>query len=415
MDTRRHSYIHSAVHNAKQINRTKYFLTFVTIFCTILSVFLIRVNLSQKGNISSFAKTIFWLLNSTSGVLIIAYPWWLTTRNSILYYKRLEFCCVSVVLVVYVLVIVRTVLAPVEHINNTDPSITSVGFRIVSLLYWVSLLVGFFIFMPFMIRRHRLFNSGRTQLALVCFVVPCVILAICSVVLQEWIGDGFLISTSPVILIVLYYATKIAHAVFNEPEANGVEFNEAYIIIAGFVPLWLGLTLGKSLLEVINQGNVFGTLVTVMFWRVIIWIFEVMCAEIGRKATRMSDEAIFSFCAIYTGAVYAEFIFLSVEFNSSEFYLLLLLEFLTIVFWQGGRIIDIQQWIVQYLPSNWFITQKFKAGWLVVIGEMPGEIADRCSHFSGTTDIPPDVALSLIRSRAVVVQVSHDFRRCMIR
>jgi hypothetical protein len=129
-----------------------------------------------------------------------------------------------------------------------------------------------------------------------------------------------------------------------------------------------------------------------------------MCAEIGRKATRMSDEAIFSFCAIYTGAVYAEFIFLSVEFNSSQFYMLLLLEFCTIVFWQGGRIIDIQEWIVRYLPSNRVIAQKFKAGWLVVIGEMPGEVAERCSHFSGE-DTPPDVALSLIRSRAVVVQV----------
>eukprot|EP00603_Paraphysomonas_imperforata_P008293 CAMPEP_0114421826 /NCGR_PEP_ID=MMETSP0103-20121206/5287_1 /TAXON_ID=37642 ORGANISM="Paraphysomonas imperforata, Strain PA2" /NCGR_SAMPLE_ID=MMETSP0103 /ASSEMBLY_ACC=CAM_ASM_000201 /LENGTH=1351 /DNA_ID=CAMNT_0001590377 /DNA_START=358 /DNA_END=4413 /DNA_ORIENTATION=- len=303
------------------------------------------------------------------------------------------------------MVILRTLFAPVEHINNTDPSITSMRFRVVSLLYWVAMLGGFFVFMPYMIRRHRLFNSGRTQLALVCFVLPCVLLAMCSVVLQEWMGSGFLISSSPVILIVLYYAVKIAHAIFNEPEANGVEFNEAYIIIAGFVPMWLGSTLGKALLEVINQGNVFGTLVIVMFWRVIIWIFEVMCAEIGRKATRMSDEAIFSFCAIYTGAVYAEFIFLSVEFNSTQFYLLLLLEFATIVFWQGGRIIDIQQWIVQYLPSTCYVTQKFKAGWLVVIGEMPGEVAERCSHFSGT-EYPPDVALSLIRSRAVVVQIT---------
>ena len=105
----------------------------------------------------------------------------------------------------------------------------------------------------------------------------------------------------------------------------------------------------------INQGDVFGTIVIVTFWRVVIWIFEVMCAEIGRKATRMSDEAIFSFCAIYTGAVYAEFIFLSVEFNSRQFYMLLLLEFGTIVFWQGGRIIDVQEWIVRYVPSNWYV------------------------------------------------------------
>lgn len=232
---RGHSYVRSAVHTAHHINRTKYFLTFITILCTITSVFLIRVNLSENGSISTFAKTIFWLLNSTSGFFLIAYPWWLTTRNSYLYYKRLEWTCIGVAVIVYVLVCARTLFAPVEHINNTDPSITSLSFRIVSVLYWIAVLGGFFIFMPFMIRRYRLFNSGRTRLALVGFVLPCVLVAFCSVVLQEWSGNGYLISSSPVILIVLYYAIKIAHAVFNEPEENGVEFNEAYIIVAGML------------------------------------------------------------------------------------------------------------------------------------------------------------------------------------
>jgi hypothetical protein len=100
-------------------------------------------------------------------------------------------------------------------------------------MYWVAMLFGFFVFMPFMIRRHRLFNSSRTQLALVCFVLPCVSMALSSIVLQEWTGNGYLLSSSPVILIVLYYAVKIAHALFNDPEENGIEFNEAYIIVAG--------------------------------------------------------------------------------------------------------------------------------------------------------------------------------------
>jgi hypothetical protein len=230
---RRGWYIRSAVHSAKHINRTKYLLTLITIICTITAVFLIRVNLSENGAISTLAKTVFWLLNSTCGFFLIAYPWWLTTRNSFLYFKRLEWSCVGVALIVYVLVCARTILAPVEHINNTDPSITSLSFRVVSSLYWVAMLGGFFLFMPFMIRRHRLFNSGRTQLALGCFVFPCVLLALSSVMLQEWTGNGYLVSSSPVILIVLYYAVKIAHALFNDSEANGVEFNEAYIIVAG--------------------------------------------------------------------------------------------------------------------------------------------------------------------------------------
>lgn len=233
MFDRRNSYVRSAVHTANHINRTKYLLTFITILCTITAVFLIRVNLSENGSISTIAKTIFWLLNSTSGFFLIAYPWWLTTRNSFLYYKRLQWSCIGVALIVYVLVCSRTLLAPVEHINNTDPSITSLSFRIVSLLYWVAILGGCFIFMPFMIRRRRLFNSSRTQLALAFFVLPCVLMAFSSVVLQEWSGNGYLLSSSPIILIVLYYAVKIAHALFNEPEENGVEFNEAYIIVAG--------------------------------------------------------------------------------------------------------------------------------------------------------------------------------------
>ena len=231
--SRRYSYVRSAVATASHINRIKYFLTFVTVVCTFVSVLLIRINLSQKGSISSFAKTIFWLLNSTSGFVLIAYPWYLTTRNSFMYYDRLKWSMVAVSICVYIVVCVRTLLAPVEHINNTDPSITSLGFRIVSLLYWTTLLVGFFIFLPLVIRRRRIFKSGRSRLALVYLLLPYIIMALSAVVLQEWTGNGFLLSVSPVIIIVLYYVVQICHAIFNEPELNGVEFNEAYIPIAG--------------------------------------------------------------------------------------------------------------------------------------------------------------------------------------
>ena len=74
------------------------------------------------------------------------------------------------------------------------------------------------------------------------------------------------------------------------------------------------------------------------------------------------------------------------------------------MFWQGGRLIDVQEWIVKYLSSDCPVTRQFKAGWLVVIGEMPSEIATRCSQFSGS-NVPPDVTVSLIRSKAIVVQV----------
>lgn len=184
-----------------------------------------------------------------------------------------------------------------------------------------------------------------------------------------------------------------------------MQFDEVYIIAAGFVPIWLGNILGKTLMELSIRANSFGIVVVVSAWRVLIFLFEVITIEIGRKASRFNQESAFSFCVIYTGAIYAEFIFLGVTFNSFKFWSLLVVEFATIVLWQGGFMIYLQNWVVEYLNSDYVIFQKIKYIWLLVIGEMPPDIALSASQHKASL-APADVKLSLIRSRAIVVQVS---------
>ena len=81
------------------------------------------------------------------------------------------------------------------------------------------------------------------------------------------------------------------------------------------------------------------------------------------------------------------------------------MEFLTIVLWQGGLMIHLQNWIVENLSSDYILLQKFKYLWLLFIGEMPPDIALSASQHKASA-APADVQLSLIRSRAIVVQVS---------
>lgn len=104
------------------------------------------------------------------------------------------------------------------------------------------------------------------------------------------------------------------------------------------------------------------------------------------------------------GAIYAEFIFLSVEFNSPKFWALLLIEFCIIVVWQGGMQIDLTNFVVAYFNSDYALLKLVKYQVLTVLGEIPPEIADQASCYTYKT-APADIQLALIRSRAMVVQV----------
>ena len=106
---------------------------------------------------------------------------------------------------------------------------------------------------------------------------------------------------------------------------------------------------------------------------------------------------------IIIGAIYAEFIFLSVEFNSPKFWALLAIEFLIIVIWQGGMQIDLTNFVVAYFNSDYAVLKFVKFQVLTVLGEIPVEIAEQASCYSYHS-VPPDIQIALIRSRAMVVQ-----------
>lgn len=228
--------------------------------------------------------------------------------------------------------------------------------------------------------------------------------------------------------------------------------SKKHTLLSGFVPFWLGSVLGQSLLLIVNEAGPLGTVFIYAAWKVLIVAFEAMSREIGGMASRTSDGSVFSFCAIYTGiihsspihrilqycyiligsciskrhlihivgATYAEFIFLSVVFNSAKFWALLCFEFLVIALWFGGLNITVTKWIADNVSGAWPIVHRLKTWFFCLIGSMPHEVAERAALFT-KDNAPPDVQLALIRSRAVVVhetwtendiKMASEFQSC---
>lgn len=65
--------------------------------------------------------------------------------------------------------------------------------------------------------------------------------------------------------------------------------------------------------------------------------------------------------------------------------------------------INIQDWVLEYLSSNYSLLRCVKIIFLTLVGEMPYELADHVSRFRPSC-APPDIQMALIRSRAMVVQ-----------
>ena len=387
---------------SKMFDTTQFFLRVITLSATVFGMFLMRFYLNSNNLTgASISEAVLFFLINLVAVVMVVYPWYLSVSNSFLYFERLKKYAFILAILTSLLVIIRSALSPKNPFEAEDPKETSTGFRVMSTFYHMSFIFGFFLVLPLLVRRSKFLSSYGSWISFSLFVFPFVILMFCGRVLQEWHDIGGVISYSPLILIAMYYLTKIVNEIKG---AGGFQFDEVFILAAGFVPIWLGSILGKTLMEMSTRVGSVGIVVVVSAWRVLIFLFEVMTIEIGRKASRFNQESAFSFCVIYTGAIYAEFIFLSVELNSLKFWALLIVEFFTIVVWQGGMLIHCQNWVVQYLNSEWAIFQKTKLFWLIIIGEMPPDIAQKVSHYNAS-EAPPDIKLSLIRSRAIVVQV----------
>ena len=137
----------------------------------------------------------------------------------------------------------------------------------------------------------------------------------------------------------------------------------------------------------------------------VIYALEYMASEVGRKASRFSDGSVFSFSAIYTGATFANFIFLSVQFNSPTFWALLIVTMINIIIVQGGIMIDIDYIFMDYIAIYdypWLYS--LKIWYFEFFRVMPHNIAIKVAK--SCNNPTPEIQLACIRGRATVLQIN---------
>lgn len=131
-----------------------------------------------------------------------------------------------------------------------------------------------------------------------------------------------------------------------------------------------------------------------------------MASEVGHKASRYSDGSVFSFAAIYTGATFANFIFLSVTFGSGTFWALLFVTAANIIVVQGGIMIDVDYFFMDYVAviQNWPLMYTLKMLYFEKIRVIPHAMAKKIVNCG--ENLTPEIKLALIRSRAKVLQLN---------
>ena len=141
-------------------------------------------------------------------------------------------------------------------------------------------------------------------------------------------------------------------------------------------------------------------------WRVIIYAFEYLSSEVGRKASRYSDGSVFAYSAIYTGAAFGNFIFLSVEWNSYTFWALLVITALNIVIVNGGLVIDLDYLFVDYFAVSemWSWLFHLKVLYYELMRGMDHTMALKIANCGAQPSA--EVQLYLIRSRAKFLQIN---------
>jgi hypothetical protein len=209
------------------ISLTKYLLGAATMLMTIVALPFIRLILQADGVWSTVATTLYWLAISRCGFSVALYPWWLATAKSLVYYQRLRLCSNVVIAASLVLSMCRSFLAPVKPNHYEDISATTVQFRVVSSMYWISVLMGSFIVIPVYIRRIRLFQSKSPILYVMA--IPFVLVMIVSILIHEWTEDSFFVSYSPFLIMILFACATMAEK-YNE---TNLKFDEAYIMVVG--------------------------------------------------------------------------------------------------------------------------------------------------------------------------------------
>jgi hypothetical protein len=256
-----------------------------------------------RGDESSIMAAAYWLLITYFGFTVILYPWWLVVAKSVAYSERLRSASAVLVATSLALVVAKSLLAPADlYRYETNTSGTTLEYRVMATVFWAVLLLGSFIGVPVYVRRMRLLRAKSWTL--LSFVVPYVLVMLLVAVVHEWGADVKWMSYSiPVLLVFFGVASAVDYC-----GGNKVKFDEAFIMVAGFVPFWLGSVLGKALLLIFNDLGPLGSLFIFGSWKLLIFLFEVLSTTVGKKASRYNDGSVFAFCVIYTGTSTASYL-----------------------------------------------------------------------------------------------------------
>ena len=229
------------------LDTTQFFLRLVTFTVTVLGLILIRLYINTNNSTGAAVSEVFLLLFiNLFGIIMVVYPWYLSVSNNFIYFSRLKRYSACFGLLTSILAVIRSILSPIAPFHVDTPEETSVAFRVVSTMYHLSYIVGYFLLLPLLVRRRQFLSTRGSIISFFLFVLPFVLLMFCGRILQEWRGLGEVVSYSPLVLIVLFYLNKIVDAVKN---GGGLHFDEVFIIAAGFVPIWLGSILGRVLMD----------------------------------------------------------------------------------------------------------------------------------------------------------------------
>lgn len=218
----------------------KHFVGLVTIIFTAAVIPLFRLIAQDRATYRSKAADAgVWVLMNIFGIGIIVYPWWLATAKSPLYYSRLQFFGRVVSAIILILAGVQGIFNPERPFEKNNPSQTTLTFKILSTLDFVSIFIGLLVALPIFIRRDRLFKSQSKSLFRFAWLFTAIMLA--GLIVRRWTGFSRIVSFSCLFLVVQFFVLNYVEDVERRAAGKTGIFDEAYIIIAGMFSVQLFL------------------------------------------------------------------------------------------------------------------------------------------------------------------------------
>ena len=215
-----------------EILNGKHFIGLVTICFTVAVIPLFRlVSQRNSNNQSKAADAGISVLSNIFGIGIIIYPWWLATAKSPLYYSRLQFCGKIIGSIILLLTGIQGIFTPEQPFEKNNPNETTLNYKIISTLTFISTYIGLLIILPIYIRRDRLFKSNSQALFRFAWLFTMIMLV--GLLLRRWIGYSRIVSFSCLFVVIQFFVFNYLEDIERRRVGKTAIFDEAYIIIAG--------------------------------------------------------------------------------------------------------------------------------------------------------------------------------------